>query len=122
MTRKFCREYSVAILGDLFSAGENEPDESQEDNQGLKNSLDSQSEKRLRAVVTLFLITAREDLAPAQRARLYDLADKRLNNTDSVALLALRMLADSAEASSLEQALLLRTIKTIDNRPPPSSD
>lgn len=120
VTRRFCREYAIGLLSDLFSAEENEPNE--EDDRTLKNPLNQLSKERADAAVTVMLISAREDLTPLQRGRLIDLAAKWLTNDNRAALRALRMLAESPEVSSLEQSLITRTVEAIEDRPPSSLD
>ena len=121
VTRKFCREYSIALLWDLFFAGEMESYEPK-DEQGLKNPLDVESERRLRGALTVFLVTARQDLTLRQRIRVYLLCANVLDRNDTAALIALRTLAEQAEIGSPEQAQIEGTIERITQRSPSYSE
>jgi hypothetical protein len=117
--RKFCREWVLSLLRDLFIVKqpiakevENRPD------RGFLNPLDEESAKRFRGLVIKFLATADEDLDAPQRVVLYRVSELAFSANHAAALELLHLLAERMESDNLEleTALIRQTIEAIKRR------
>jgi len=111
VTRKVCREHVLALLWDIFAPRKEEPKE-----RDFRNPLEKQSARRFRAVLTVLLVDALEDLAPVQRAKLYAIAGRALSKDDAAGLLALRQLLSHFEPDSAEHTLITQALESIGGR------
>ena len=99
VTRKFCREFVIGLLWDLFL----EKVDSQPEPGDFQNPLDKESAARFRGVLTAKLPTAFDDLGYIQRTRIYRLAGKVLTPEDAGALSSL---ASELEPNDSERSLI----------------
>ena len=119
VTRKFCRDYVLGLVRELFLAkrvDHNEPDPNQE---YLTNALDKGSAQLFRDALGDILLTAHNDLSFIQRTRLYNLSGEVFSKQDTNAIATLRMLARAPKLGGGEESLILRTIERIETRPGP---
>ena len=121
VTQKFCRDYVLGLLRELFLAkrvGSNEPDPKQE---YLTNILDEGSAQLFREALGDILLTAHSDLSFIQRTRLYNLSGEVFSPQDTNAIETLQMLAGEPEPElgGGEQSLILRTVERIESRAVP---
>ena len=116
VTRKFCREYTLALLRDLFNAGSSTSSTRETDSGGPQNPLDPNSARRLREALTTIMRTSPKDLSFDQRKRLYHLAGMVFTAQDSEAIEVLRVLVPEEESAGVERLLIIDTIKRIEER------
>jgi hypothetical protein len=116
VSRKFCRDWVLALIADLFQVGTCGRPESVVDPNCPKNELDQESAGRFRNALTEFLRTAFEDLAYPQRKRLYKLAQEVFTAESRDALATLEELAAEERAEPDERALIESTIERIRQR------
>ena len=109
VTRRFCREFVIGILWDLFSSKVDEPDPDD-----FQNPLTEASAARFRRVLTQMLQTASDDLDFIQRTRLYRLSGKVLTPEDVDALSALRSLSLQPDFTTGERELVRYAIEQIE--------
>ena len=119
VTRKFCRDYTLGLLRDLFLAERVASDNATL--RSLTKRVHESSARLFRSALADILLTAQNDLSFIQRTRLYNLSGEVFSEEDANAIAALRMLARAPELGGGEESLILRTVERIENRAAPES-
>ena len=114
VTRKFCREWVLGLLADLFQVGPCSRPDSINDPSCPTNSLEESTASKLRAALIGFLDKAFDELSFVQRARLYHLAESVLTSQDEGAVDTLMRLKRHAECGDGERELIQKTIERIE--------